>query len=176
MKRAWLLFSFPLLAAGMSLGQAGVANGTSASAQDENPAVIHATANPQAVIRGCLSSSPGNYTLTDQNGMQYQVTGSDASLRAMTGHEVEINGMETQAGDSNDSSGHMAAATNSIQASEVREVAGNCKRHNSGAAPALGNPESDQSPTKPNAVPPSRDSVSPSSTTQSQQQSAPDKQ
>ena len=155
MKRAWLLFSFPLLAAGMSLGQAGVANGTSASAQDENPAVIHATANPQAVIRGCLSSSPGNYTLTDQNGMQYQVTGSDASLRAMTGHEVEINGMETQAGDSNDSSGQMAAATNSIQASEVREVAGNCKRRNSGAASALGNTDGNSKGT-PEATEPSK--------------------
>ena len=129
------------------------------SAAPDSPRKLTAQANGSAsnstVIRGCLSGSTGNYTLTDQNGMQYQVNGDDATLRSMVGREVEISGLESQpstlSGDSDQPAGNAATA---VQASNVRAVSSNCSKGREASTPPpdanglnpKGTPESSQPP------------------------------
>jgi hypothetical protein len=126
-------------------------NSAAGSAQYQNPDVTTKTsATSTSVIRGCLSGSSGNYTLTDQNGMQYQIAGDDATLRSMVGREVEISGVENQTSQAGDSTSHLA---NGVQASDVRAVSSTCKKGSASAPPAennvtspKGTPESGEPP------------------------------
>jgi hypothetical protein len=133
------------LAAAVAFAQdTAVAPGNPQSSAPQAPGV-----NAQ-VIRGCLSGSSGNYTLTDPNGMQYQVSGDDATLRSMVGHEVEITGAENattaQADDTR--------PANAIEAADVRVVGNMCKH----ASPQSAAPDNI-------TPPPDRDSnVSPNGT------------
>ena len=45
-----------------------------------------------AILRGCLSGSPDNYTLTDHNGTVYHLVGASKDLQNSVGHEVQITG------------------------------------------------------------------------------------
>lgn len=143
MKRAFLLLAFAMLAGIFAFAQ-DMANQTGAgqnsqndsaagAAQYQNPDVTTKSApTSQSVLRGCLSGSSGNYTLTDQNGMQYQISGDDATLRSMVGREVEITGIENQTSQAGDTTSHLA---NGVQASEVRAVSTTCKNGSSVSAP-----------------------------------------
>jgi hypothetical protein len=123
MQRRFLLIASVLFTATVALAQAGIGYNSAVAAQDQNPQVVRTPANSRAtVVRGCLSGSPGNYTLTDPNGMQYRVTGDATLLRSMVGHEVEIKAFENQA------SGSARAAPNRIQASGVRSASNRCTR------------------------------------------------
>jgi len=135
MKRTFLLLASSLLAISMAVAQDTPSDTAANSAQ--RPSLPAAgPSNAQAVIRGCLSGSSGNYTLTDRNGMQYQVTGDDAALRSVVGREVEITGLENSASEASshgeETTNHV---TNGVQVSEVRAVASSCNHGVSGAAP-----------------------------------------
>ncbi len=130
MQRLFLLVALVLVAPPAALAQTGIGYSSSAAAQDQNPQVVRTPPNSQTtVVRGCLSGSPGNYTLTDPNGMQYRVTGDTVLLRSLVGHEVEITASENRPG------GSSHAATNGIQASDVRSVASRCNRGAAVGAP-----------------------------------------
>jgi len=141
MRRVLLPMAFTMLAGIFALaqdtgskpnGQDPQSNSTAGSAQYQNPDVTTKSAPAsQSVIRGCLSGSPGNYTLTDQNGMQYQIAGDDATLRSMVGREVEVMGIENQTGQAADSTSRLA---NGVQASDVRAVSSTCKKGSSATA------------------------------------------
>jgi hypothetical protein len=50
-------------------------------------------------ISGCLTGSPGNFTLTeDRTGTVYALTGNTEALGSNVGHEIEINGQPTTGG------------------------------------------------------------------------------
>ncbi len=135
MRRVFLALAFAMLAATFALAQDTGSktdsqnsqnNKAAGSAQYQNPDVTtKAAPTSQNVIRGCLSGSPGNYTLTDQNGMQYEIAGDDATLRSMVGREVEITGIENQTSQAGDSTSRLA---NGVQASDVRAVSATCKK------------------------------------------------
>ncbi len=130
MKQAFWFGLSMLLAAGMAFAQ---------DTSMQNPATSSQSSSTQStVIRGCLSGSAGNFTLTDQNGMQYKVLGDDSALSAKVGHEVEISGTENQSTAAASQGGETTAhASNSVQASNVREVASRCKMGSSnGEQPA----------------------------------------
>ncbi|HLI62435.1 MAG TPA: hypothetical protein VKV05_03470 [Terriglobales bacterium] len=130
MPRLSLLVALVLMAATAALAQAGIGYSSAAAAQDENPQVVRTPAGSQTtVVRGCLSGSPDNYTLTDPNGMQYRIAGDAPLLRSLVGHEVEITASESRA------SGGSRAATNGLQTSDVRSVANRCNRGSSVSAP-----------------------------------------
>jgi hypothetical protein len=140
MKRVLLLLTFAMLAGTLALAQgtgsksdAQNSPSTAGSAQYQNPdAITKSAPASQNVIRGCLSGSSGNYTLTDQNGMQYQIAGDDATLRSMVGREVEVTGIENQTSPAGDSTSRMA---NGVQASDVRAVSTTCKKGSAASAP-----------------------------------------
>jgi len=46
-------------------------------------------------IDGCLQSSGGHYTVTDDNGKIHNLTGDTARLSHYVGHQVEITGTPT---------------------------------------------------------------------------------
>jgi hypothetical protein len=141
MKQAFWLGLSMLLAAGMAFAQDTSMQSPTTSSQSST--------TQSTVIRGCLSGSAGNFTLTDQNGMQYKVLGDDSALGAKVGREVEITGTENQSTEAASQGGDsMAHASNSVQASNVREVASHCKM---GAA--AGEPTSDSNGMNPKGTP-----------------------
>ena len=158
MKRGLWLLAFAMLAGVLAFAQSAASgqssqSSTAASAQYQNPDVAtKSAATSPGVIRGCLSGSSGNYTLTDQNGMQYQIAGDDATLRSMVGREVEVTGVEGQTTQAGDATSRLA---NGVQASDVRAISKTCKKSGSVSAPPpvdnngmnpKGTPESDQPP------------------------------
>ena len=153
MRRVLLALAFAMLAATFALAQDvgsktdSQSNSTAGSAQYQNPDVTTKSApTSQNVIRGCLSGSPGNYTLTDQNGMQYQIAGDDATLRSMVGREVEITGIENPTSPAGDSTSRLA---NGVQASDVRAVSTTCKKGSAVSAP----PPAENGGTNPKGTP-----------------------
>ena len=92
-------------------------------------------------VEGCLSGASGNYTLTDKNGMAYQLTGDTAKLSEHVGHEVKVTGTSGSAGsgasgstETSPSGAGSAGAGQTLQVSSVKHVAKTCKSGGSGMA------------------------------------------
>lgn len=166
MKRLSLLLASALLAATVAFAQ----DAPAAPDSPQPPTAQAPGANAQ-VIRGCLSGSSGNYTLTDPNGMQYQVSGDDATLRSMAGREVEITGAENQANQVDDT-----RPANAIEAADVRVVSNTCNRTTpQSAAPDNITPPPDRdSNVSPKGTPDATAPPKPQLISMLPQQSAPD--
>lgn len=72
-------------------------------------------------VQGCLNGSSGNYTLTDKNGMTYQLTGDTAKLSEHVGHEVKVTGTSS-AGSASATGGSAAGSSGNSQTLEVSSV------------------------------------------------------
>jgi len=85
-------------------------------------------------VEGCLSGSDGNYTLTDQTGASYKLTGDTAKLSEHIGHEVKITGTKSSASatGASDTMGQTGGAQQAIEVTSVKHVSKTCK---SGAGP-----------------------------------------
>jgi Protein of unknown function (DUF5818) len=85
-------------------------------------------------VEGCLSGSDGNYTLTDQTGASYKLTGDTAKLSEHIGHEVKITGTKSSASatGASDTMGQTGGAQQSIEVTSVKHVSKTCK---GGASP-----------------------------------------
>ncbi len=117
-KKAFYLSSALVLAGAM-----GVAQTAMGSPQDRDSAT--ATQAAGARIRGCLSGSAGNYSLTDHNGTIYHLVGAESQLQGSVGHEVEISG--TPDAQRSGASDDMAANTaSSFEVTGAREIAARC--------------------------------------------------
>lgn len=55
-------------------------------------------------IEGCLSGSAGNWTLTDQSGKTYQLSGDTSKLSDHVGHQIRVMGTDNSSSASNSSS------------------------------------------------------------------------
>ncbi len=133
MRRIFLLLVLGLLTAAIASAQ-DVPSGT--GAQEPGQTNHQSSSASKTVIRGCLRGSAGNYTLTDKNGAQYKLVGSDDALQAKVGHEVEINGTEIQSGDANGEQPESTSRpSNGIQVSTVRDVSATCNLGQNGAEP-----------------------------------------
>jgi hypothetical protein len=82
-------------------------------------------------IEGCLSGTNGKYTLTDQRGNSYDLTGDSSKLADHVGHEVKITGTA-----SSDSSGAATSSGGSseqtLQVSSVKHISKTCKNAGAG--------------------------------------------
>ena len=118
-KKMLYLSSAVLLAGAM-----GVAQTAMGSSQDQDSSAASQAAG--AKVRGCLSGSEGNYTLTDNNGTIYHLVGGDAQLSGSVGHEVEISGTpDAQRSSASDDTA--ANTASSFQVTGAREVGTRCE-------------------------------------------------
>jgi hypothetical protein len=127
---------FLLLGPGLLMTTLAVAQDAPSTDPSPNSQSSKTEQTSSNVIRGCLSGSAGNYTVTDQNGTQYSIAGPDNQLAARVGHEIEITTRQDQSSESN-SQGDQATAksANSVQVSDVRDISSTCKTGGSTGAP-----------------------------------------
>ena len=149
MRAMFILLGSGLLATTLAVAQDAPSASDSSSAQTQTK--THETSN--SVIRGCLSGSDGNYTITDQNGMQYSINGPDNQLAARVGHEVEVSTHQDTSSEAS-SQGDQATAhsSNTVQVSDIRDVSSTCHKgtstspmNNNGSSPK-GTPDAAEPP------------------------------
>src|SRR6516162_9550907 len=122
MKRTLLLILSALLISTIALAQDAPSANAAGNFQDQTKS---STAQGNK-LRGCLSGSEGNFTLTDLNGMQYRLVGNDMALKNKVGHEVEVNVTPNRAESDSGSTADMARATEALQVADVRDISGSC--------------------------------------------------
>jgi Protein of unknown function (DUF5818) len=113
-----------VLLLGVSWAVAQNSPASSSSQSSTSSASQSTSAGSQTTVEGCLSSSAGKYTLTDEQGKTYELTGDTSKLAEHVGHEVKITGSSgsSAAGGSAASSG-----SQSLEVSSVKHVSKTCK-------------------------------------------------
>ena len=127
MRPMFLLFSVLLLGLSWAMAQNGTPSASSSTAAGQTS---HASASGETSVEGCLSGSNGSYTLTDKNGMTYQLTGDTAKLSEHVGHEVRISGTRSSASSNaggTASSAAGGAGSEMLQVSSVKHISKTCK-------------------------------------------------
>lgn len=135
MKRAFWPIAFVFLGLTLAAGQSPTT--PDRSWQNHEPA----TQQNASVVRGCLSGSVGNFTITDQNGMQFRLVGDVGALEGKVGHEIEISGSESQS----EADEGAAPSPSSFQVSNVRDISSSCRPQRDGSVPP---PEENTPPDK----------------------------
>src|SRR5438045_3405628 len=118
MKRTLLVSLLLFLSASWLMAQQ---SGTSGSSQSP-------TTGNETTIQGCLSGSGGNFTLTDDSGNTYQLTGDTSTLSKHVGHEVQITGTSTEstAGTSPTTGTPTSAASRTLDVKSVKHISKSC--------------------------------------------------
>jgi hypothetical protein len=136
MRQIFLLFSVLLLGLSWAVAQDSTSQGSTGSAQTSTGSsgqTSRTGAGGQMTVEGCLSGSNGNFTLTDKNGMSYQLTGDTAKLSEHVGHEIKVTGTsgsaDAGASGSTEPSGTAgsAGAGQALQVTSVKHVSKSCK-------------------------------------------------
>jgi len=86
----------------------------------------------QMTVKGCLSSSNGNYMLTDKNGTMYQLSGDTSKLSDHVGHEVRVTGTMgaaggSQAGDTSSMGTSGGSAQQTLQVASIKHISKTCQ-------------------------------------------------
>lgn len=133
MRRAIFLILFCWLGTTVTLAQDAASGAAASNAQAQSAPL---TAPQDNTIRGCLSGSTGNFTLTDPNGTQYRLVGNDSALQSEVSHEVELSGTQTQSLDTSNGSGaDSVQSADSFQVSGIKNISNDCgTKHDSGTA------------------------------------------
>lgn len=133
MRQIFLFLSVLLLGLSWAVAQSTTPSTSSpssgqASQGSETAGQTTATGGEKSVV-GCLSGSGGTYTLTDKNGMTYQLTGDTAKLSEHVGHEVKIMGTASSSEAGSQTSGTTAggAGSQTLQVSSVKHISKTCK-------------------------------------------------
>jgi len=130
MKRLLLLLSVLLVGTSWI-----VAQDSSTQNQNSDP-VGQSTASGETTVQGCLNGANGGFTLTDEQGNSYQLTGDTAKLSEHVGHQVKVTGTAESA--SSPHAGGTAARTSgdgasrTLQVNSVKHISKNCE---SGSVP-----------------------------------------
>ena len=108
--------------------------GSDSAGSSQKDSSMSETGTSANSVEGCLSGSDGNYTLTDQTGASYKLTGDTAKLSEHIGHEVKITGTKSSASatGASDTMGQTGGAQQSIEVTSVKHVSKTCK---GGASP-----------------------------------------
>ncbi len=123
MRHTILFLSVLLLGVSWAVAQDG-ASQTSQSGQTSS-------AGGEMTVQGCLTGASGSFTLTDQNGTIYRLTGDTAKLSEHVGHEVKISGAASSASAPNSAEASGTAdGSNSgqtLQVSSVKHISKTCQ-------------------------------------------------
>ena len=122
MRQLLLAISVLLLGLTWAVGQ----DSASQSSASSSGQMGQSTAGGEMAVQGCLSGSSGNFTLTDKNGMSYQLTGDTAKLSEHVGHEVKVMGTADSGAGSSSASGG-SSSQKMLQVSSVKHISKTCK-------------------------------------------------
>ena len=137
MRQLFLLLSVLLLGLSWAVAQDSTSPATQDSASNSGQ-TSRTGAGGQMTVEGCLSGASGNFTLTDKNGMSYQLSGDTAKLSEHVGHEVKVTGTSGSAGagasGSTEPSGAAgtAGAGQTLEVTSVKHVSKTCKSGGNG--------------------------------------------
>lgn len=152
MKKLLSITCVMLLAAGIAVAQDTPPPGEQPPAPQEQTMPQSDQAAEQITVRGCLSGSDNNFTISDQSGQTYKLSGDFTTLSAHVGHEVELTGQLGEvSGAADQSAGDPSGAASDeklFEFSNVTMIAENCSIGTGEEA----RPESDSAVTDPNAV------------------------
>jgi hypothetical protein len=128
MKKILLLISVLVLSASWALAQTSSSGSNYGNNSNTNNATQASSANKTSV-EGCLSEANGKYTLTDQSGTEYQLTGRTAALKAHVGHTIRVTGEEMMAGTGKPGamSNEEAQGKPTFKVSSFRHISSTCK-------------------------------------------------
>ena len=127
MRQVLLFVSVLLLGLSWAVAQDNTSSSPSSSASSGQTS--HTSSSGQMTVEGCLSGSNGNFTLTDKNGMSYQLTGDTAKLSEHVGHEIKVTGTSGSSTGAESSTGAASgtASAQSLQVSSVKHISKTCK-------------------------------------------------
>jgi len=142
MRQLFLLLSVLLLGLSWAIAQdstsqptqGSTSTGQSSDSMSNSGQTSRTGAGGNMTVEGCLSGSNGNFTLTDKNGMAYQLAGDTAKLTEHVGHEVKVTGTTGSAGagasgstETSPSGAGSAGAGQTLQVTSVKHVSKSCK-------------------------------------------------
>lgn len=87
---AWLVAQDQSSQSGSS--QSGSSSTGSQTSGSQGSMGSSSSASGETSVEGCLQGTSGSYTLTDNSGMTYQLSGDTSKLADHVGHEVKITG------------------------------------------------------------------------------------
>src|SRR3954469_2528205 len=141
-------------------------------AQQQYPSTPGAPGEGQSIIRGCLSGSAGNFTLTqEQTGSIFKLSGREDVLKQHANHLVQINGHQDQSNASTNTSSDNSGAASSqptFIVSDVQMVADNCNSASSSGSASAAPASSDQSTASSASAQPATDQSASASTSPAQ--------
>lgn len=85
--------------------QPAVPDASSTTTQTTTTQTTQTSSDSGNSIEGCLNGSAGNWTLTDQSGKTYQLSGDTSKLSDHVGHQVRIMGTDNSSSASSGSTG-----------------------------------------------------------------------
>jgi hypothetical protein len=87
----------------------------------------------QTTIQGCLTSSSGNYVITDSSGTQYQLSGNTANLSSHANQQVKVKGVVSGSDTSTSGTGTQGTGTattagsaQTFHVSKVTKISDSC--------------------------------------------------
>lgn len=109
----------------------GVSWGAAQNASSPSQTKAESTGS-QMIVQGCLSSSDGNYMLTDKNGNTFRLSGEATKLSEHIGHEVRITGTLSSAsassggGNTSSTMGQTDASQEVLEVNSLKHIAKTC--------------------------------------------------
>lgn len=103
----------------------------SQAAQDQGAT----SAGGETTVQGCLSGANGSYTLNDNSGNTYQLTGDTSKLAEHVGHEIKVTGISAASATSAGTSAatpataeqSAGASQQTLQISSVKHISKTCQ-------------------------------------------------
>lgn len=125
MRNLSLLASVLLLGVSWAVAQ----DSTSAGQTSSQASASQSDSSGTQTVQGCLSGSNGKYTLTDDQGKSYDLSGDTSKLANHIGHEVKITGsVDTSSASSTSAMG----SSQTLQVASMKHVSKTCKNAGGG--------------------------------------------